>query len=488
MVKFIYANDLSVDGMRDTRLSLIIDQGGHGSRAAVCDAMGNILSLAHRPVATWRPAPLMVELDGEELLQSILDVIDACLEKLDDEDLGRVEHAALACQRSNVVCWSRSSGQVLSPVISWQDRRANEWLQSHKPDAQQVQDITGLVVNAHYGASKLRWCLDHLPKVAEAREAGDLCYGPMASFLIFRLLRERPLYADAVNASRTLLWDWRTGDWSAYLLQHFDLDVACLPQAVASHYDFGHLDCMGRAIPMRLVTGDLAAALYVNGQPQTGTVYITAGTGAFVQRPCGYEPHLTEGLLGGVVLQDETGMHYSLEGTVNGAGSAFDWLVAEHGIKEWTDLLEQETEAGDLVFINSVSGLGSPYWVGDLPPRFVGQGTERQKVVAVLESIVFLLYENFSCLQQLPNNAEQIVINGGLSQSDGFCQRLANLCQVPVLRLQEREATVKGAARLLSSELQANGRGQWFNPAMDSELLYRYQHWHQTLQQVLHNP
>lgn len=474
-----------IDANIDKRLSLIIDQGGHGSRAAVCDTDGHILALAEQPIDTYRPRPLFVEIEAQQLLDSINRAIEQCLSQLPQPQLANIEYAALACQRSNVVCWSRTTGKALSPVISWQDRRASEWLQRQHLDPVEVRKITGLIANPHYGASKLRWCLDHLPRVQEALQADDLLYGPMASFLLFNLLQDRPLYVDAVNASRTLLWDWQEGQWSNELLKQFRLEPQRLPQSVPCRYDFGSLLWHKHEIPMQLVIGDLAAALYAYGQTQADSIYITAGTGAFLQRPCGQQPCLSDGLLGGVVLADERGIHYSLEGTVNGAGSAFDWLQKNYAIDNWIEILQQEPEPGDVMFMNTVSGLGSPYWISDKSPCFKGQGNANQQTFAVLESIVFLLYENFSCMYDVPDNAQQILINGGLSRNEGFCQRLANMCQLPVIRMQESEATVKGAARLLSGCLQVEGTGDEFKPAVDSGLLHRYQHWHQAMQSYL---
>ena len=138
----------------------------------------------------------------------------------------QIVSAGLATQRSSIVCWDRVTGQALSPVISWQDRRAHEWLARFAPHAEAIHATTGLMLSAHYGASKLRWCLDHLPAVAQAETEGRLAFGPLASFLIFRLTAEHTLAADPANAARTLLWNIQSLDWDEGLLHLFSIPVS----------------------------------------------------------------------------------------------------------------------------------------------------------------------------------------------------------------------------------------------------------------------
>ncbi len=144
-------------------------------------------------------------------------------------------------------------------------------------------------------------------------------------------------------------------------------------------------------------------------------------------------------------------------------------------------MLAQEPAAQTVVFINGVSGLGSPFWQSELASEFIGEGDARQRVFAVLESIVFLLYENYLRMRHIPGPAQRIMLNGGLSQNPGFCRRLASLCGVPVLRLREKEATVKGAARLLSGQLQADGEPQLYPPHADAALQQRYRRWREAM-------
>jgi len=185
---------------------LALDQGGHASRALAFDRRGRELATAHVPVATSRDGADLVEQDPVELVRSLqVAAQDAC----DSEATRELPalSAGLATQRSTIVGWERSSGRALTNAISWQDRRYAAWLERLNPVAAAVREKTGLVLSPHYGASKLRWCLDNVPAVQRAVRSNDLAAGPLASFLLSRLLEEKPVLADPANASRTLLFD-----------------------------------------------------------------------------------------------------------------------------------------------------------------------------------------------------------------------------------------------------------------------------------------
>ncbi len=206
-----------------------------------------------------------MEHDPEALMHSVRTAIEQAV-ALDPRGGATLQAAGLATQRSTIVCFDRLTGAALSPVISWQDRRAVRWLEEHGPDPEFIHERTGLVRSPHYGMSKLRWCLDHLSAVQLAERESRLAFGPLSSFVLFRLLEERPVVADPANASRTLLFDYRSRTWSAELLEHCGLPAAPLPRCVPSRFDFGHLRLPGGALlPLTVATGDQSAALYSGG-------------------------------------------------------------------------------------------------------------------------------------------------------------------------------------------------------------------------------
>ena len=466
-------------------LHLAIDQGGHASRALVFGDGGHLVAESSQMIETHHPRDGWVEHDPEALIRSVNHVIADVL-----NDLGpkaqRVTGAGLATQRSSIVCWDRTTGRALSPVLSWQDRRAESQVRALRPHAALVRERTGLMLSAHYGATKLRWCLDHLQPVRDALDRAQLAWGPLASFILFRILEEHPLLADPSTASRTLLWDVESGDWSAELLDLFGLPRGPLPECAPSRHAFGHLPPHAHAhagahrIAMTVVTGDQAAALWGYGEPSAGEAYVNVGTGAFVQRWTGDEPIEAPRLLRSIVWRDAGGARHVLEGAVNGAGAALALVESELGVDsgrlvEW---LEQSDDPP--LFLNGVGGLGSPFWVADFPSRFVGEGAPSQKLVAVVESVVFLLQANLQEMAKYVKAPERLVVSGGLAALDGFCRRLADLSRVPVMRQQVREATARGLAFLVAARPDGWAPPEpaaRFAPQTNTALDDRYRRW-----------
>jgi len=469
--------------MTSTKLFLAIDQGGQSSRALVFDGAGGLVAEGHETIAVNHPHDGWVEHAPQEVLSSTVRAIDQALAALGERH-AHIVAAGLATQRSSIVCWDRDSGAALSPVISWQDRRAAQWVeQFHKHD-EAIHQATGLFVTAHYGVSKLHWCMQNLPAVRAAHQQGRLAWGPMASFMLFHLLEEKPMWADPANASRTLLWNFHSLDWDEELLDLFGVPGEPLPRCVPTCYEFGHLNLHGRRVPLTVMTGDQSAAAYAFGAPHHGTAYVNIGTGAFVQRVCGGNIDYAPRLLTGVVLQCGETVEHVLEGTVNGAGSALVeverqlGVAAEHAERNMAQWLSAATELP--LFLNGVSGLGSPYWVPRFGSCFVGAGTAAEKLAAVAESIVFLTQVNLDEMETLFVAPRRIVVSGGLARLDGICQRLADVSGVPVYRPAECEATARGTAFLLAGRPQhwpEPSPGALFPPLANEALRQRYQRW-----------
>lgn len=468
-------------------LYLALDQGGHASRAIAFDASGRAVASAQRPIATHHPAPDRVEHHAEEVVASLRQSLRVLAESLAAHRTA-ISAAGLATQRSSIVCWDRVTGEALSPVISWQDRRAGAALAGLGLEPVDVHQRSGLMVSPHYGASKLRWCLDHLPAVARALAAQRLAFGPLASFLLFRLVDEQPLVTDPANAQRTLLWNLGARDWDAALLARFGIARACLPRCVPTRHGFGTLRVNEHAAPLTICQGDQPAALFADGMPRADCAYVNLGTGAFVQRTFS-GPVTHPRLLTSLVWEQGDQRVYVLEGTVNGAGAALEWLAASHG----TDALTGElalwlaADGEPPLFLNGIGGLGAPYWVADFPSRFVGEGTIAQQAVAVAESILFLLRVNLEALASAGVPLERIAMTGGLSQLDGLCQRLADLSGIPVWRPVEHEATARGLACLVAGmprTWEAAG-GAAFAPRANARLADRYTRWRRAMDEEL---
>lgn len=470
-------------------LYLCIDQGSHASRVLVFNQHGELISQAYQNIEAHHPAVGFIEYHADEVLNSIRKSLHTVLQEL-GPNRQNIRAAGLATQRSNIVCWDGNTGQALSPIISWQDRRGATQLHSLESHAKQIRLTTGLLLSPHYGASKLRWCLDHLPHVQSALTAQRLRYGPMASYLIHHLVQAHPHLTDPVNASRTQLFNLETLDWDPTLLELFDVPRQPLPACVPNLHQYGQL-ADAPAIPLSLVSGDQATAMYAYGKLQPDTAYLNIGTGAFVSRPSGRARIYSRRLLTSLIWHQPGDSEYVLEGTVNGAGSALEWFAEKYAIPTLLQQLPDwlgESSRHEALFLNGIAGLGAPFWIANFPSHFEGDSRLKARAKAVVESIVFLIQANLDEMLKLAAPPEQIQITGGLAHLDGLCQRIADLSGLPVYRPRQCEATGRGAAYLLAgspSRWPEDNPGDWFKPGKTLSLIETYEKWMKLMLQTL---
>ena len=228
--------------------------------------------------------------------------------------------------------------------------------------AEKIKELTGLQLSPHYGAGKLRWYLDHLPGAKQAFNEGYLAFGPLASFLLFHLLQDQPLLVDHANASRTQLWNLQTRDWDPWLLDLFGIPLETLPSCRPLCHNYGFLRVTD--IPLTAVNGDQTSAIYSLGQPRQDTAIVNIGTGAFILLPTGTELMRQPALLSGLARSTENWGEHIIEGTVNGAGAALDWAARQWDLPNITTHLSTWLSREDEppLFINTIGGLGSPWW------------------------------------------------------------------------------------------------------------------------------
>ena len=472
----------------DTPLYLAIDQGTHASRAIVLDGRGGIVASGEKAIGLTRPQAGWAEQDPEEVVQSVRDAVTAAMKYV---KRGAIAAAGLASQRASAICWDRRDGRALSPIFSWQDRRAHAWIDALQPaHGEAVHAKTGLFLSPHYGASKLRWALDHLPAVRGAAEAGTLAWGPMASFLAFRLLAERPLLADPQCAARTQLWNLHARDWDPELLALFGLPGGFLPRSFHTCGHWGTLDVNGKAVRLAAVNGDQSAAVFASGWPEADTAYLNIGTSAFVQRVLERFPGVVPRQLTGIILDDGTRTVYMVEGNVNGAGTALEWFARDfsvsdllHDLPGWLD----DVKTAPPLFLNGIAGLGGPFWKAEFESRFVGEGGVAEKAVALVESIAFLLQANVDHMAAHVPPPARIRLSGGLSRIQGLCRRIASVSGLPVHRRDDPEATARGIACLAAGRpagWDPGGREDVFAPREDQALRARYREWRELMRQA----
>ena len=483
------AGDLHA-GEGETPLVVAIDQGGHASRAIAFDLTGTAIAESYCAISTFRSGKDRVEHDAHEVTQSIRTALTDLQQALGSA-VDRVVAAGLATQRSSIACWDQRTHQPLSPILSWQDRRHATFVERLRPHEADIRARTGLVLSPHYGASKLRWCLDNVDAVRDAAKHKRLAAGPLSAWLLRSLLIERPHLVDAVNAARTQLLDLHTHAWSSELTTLFGVPQTVLPSVVANRHAFGHIAFGARRIPVTVCTGDQAAMPFALGRPDAQTIYLNIGTGAFLQRSA-EQAEAPQGLLAGLMFTSERDgvmqVAHSIEGTVNGAGSAIDWLSERAGIDTHRAAhamtREQAATLTPPIFVNGVSGVGSPYWRSQLDSRFSGEGGATARLIAVLESIAFLICAN---IERMREGVQRVRISGGLSSSDYLCECIATLSGLTIERLTLPESTATGLAFLVAGEpadWRPNPELERFVGVTDNELSRRYEQWRRLMDEA----
>jgi glycerol kinase len=452
--------------------TLAIDQGTHASRALLVDRRGIPVARHLQPIDLTRPGRGRVEHNPAQILDSVNTVIDSVLHSLPPGQRDAVGACGLATQRSTVLAW-RADGTPCSPALSWQDTRGAQQIAALQPQAEVIRRLSGLPLSAHYGATKLHWLAR-----AFATTPG-LRLGPLAAFLLDNLTDAVISRIDHTNAQRMQLLDINHRGWSEILLDWFDVPADLLPACAPVTSSYGNL--ARHHIPITAVCGDQNAAWFGAGRPEAGSALINIGSGAFIL--AAQDTATTcAALLSTLATSDAERCEYVAEATVNGAGSALQWLQNQYP----SDADPAAQLAGWLqqvhtppLFINTVGGLGSPWWRHDLAPCFYpdsARHTLAERAVAVAESILFLLQANLEKLQR-QSPVRHLWVSGGLSRITPLCQKLADVTGLPVTRTQHDEASARGVAWLAAgqpSDWPPLGDTQLFRPQTDRGLRTRY--------------
>lgn len=461
--------------------SLLLDVGGQGILALVLDEQARPCFKAHRRLDVHERGE-RVEQDPEQLADALQALVVEALSAVDSSGPAPPVPVALAVQRGSVVCWDRDTGAALSPVLSWRDRRSLARLAALGEQAESIRQRTGLRHSPYAGAPKLAWCLSELPPVRAAAEQGRLVCGPLGSFLLARLVRQHPARVDPTLAQRTLLWSHRARGWDPWLLERFGLSARLLPQIVPSHSHHGRLQVADTPAELMLLMGDQNCLPFLHGQPDPDTLTINLGTGAFLLRPV---PEPVDDARFQLTLLDQAdGGRWALEGSVHGAASALNWLAREHSVQaadhDWSSL-DQRVDTPPL-FLNRIDGLGSPWWqaaseAAFIDPDAANDHSPQALLLAVLESIAFLIRANVDAMSERLARPQRIVICGGLSQSDTLCGLIANLLSHDLERLSAVEGTALGLwCRLHRAGLPA-GHFNTVSWRRQPALERRYQQW-----------
>lgn len=451
------------DGTSTQDVILAIDQGTSSSRAMLFDRNGVVRAQAQQELACDYPQSGWVEQDAEALWLSVLTVCREVLAQADSLQL-KVCGIGITNQRETTLLWRRDSGDVVAPAIVWQDRRTLQYCQMLQQRGHQawVSSRTGLCLDPYFSASKLNWLLQE-PALRLAAEQGELAFGTVDSFILWRLTRGRVHATDTTNASRTLLFGIQQLQWDAELLELFDIPAQILPQVRQSADDYGRTDAhwFGRELPIVALAGDQQAAAIGQGCVRAGGLKSTYGTGCFALLNTG--EHLLQSkhqLLSTVACTVQGQTQYALEGSIFVAGAAVKWLRDQLGLikdaAETETLAASLTDNGGVYLVPAFTGLGAPYWRPELKAQWSGLtlGTGKAQLArAVLEAVA---YQTADLLQAMRADGAALLslqVDGGMVNNSWFCQFLANVLDINVMRPLQTETTAFGVALLAGIQL-----------------------------------
>jgi glycerol kinase len=436
---------------------LALDQGTSSSRAIVFHRSGRIVALAQREFTQHFPQPGWVEHDADEIWDTQLAVAQEALASsgLQARDIAAI---GITNQRETTVLWQRDSGRPLHRAIVWQDRRTEPLCAQLREQGlvDEVRRSTGLVIDPYFSGTKLRWLLDHVSGAHIAAAQGELAFGTVDSWLLWKLTGGRVHATDVSNASRTMLFDIRHNVWDPGLLKALHIPASVLPQVFPSAHVYGETTLFGAPIPVAGIAGDQQAALFGQACFASGMAKNTYGTGCFLLMHTGERFETSaNGLITTAAAQTSAAREYALEGSVFIGGAVVQWLRdglrAISSSAEVQSLAESVPDAGGVMFVPAFTGLGAPYWDADARGAIVGltRGSTAAHIArAALESIAF---QSAALLQAMARDGVPVAelrVDGGASVNDLLMQFQADLLGVPVVRPAVTETTALGAAYL----------------------------------------
>lgn len=445
-------------------LILAIDQGTTSSRAIVFAPDGAVVAKAQEEFQQYYPANGWVEHDPTEIWRVTAGVCCAALQQLDDP--ARVAGIGITNQRETTVVWDRKTGEPVYPAIVWQDRRTAELCRKlvREKREQWITEKTGLLLDPYFSATKIAWILDHVPNARARAAQGELAFGTIDSWLIWKFTSGKVHATDATNASRTMLFNIHRQQWDEELLALFNIPAAILPDVYDCAADFGtaNVGLGGRALPIAGVAGDQQAAVVGQACFQKGMVKSTYGTGCFALLNTGEDPiNSRNRMLTTVAYRLGGRTTYAIEGAIFVAGAAVQWLRDKLGIIQHA----AETEAlaaslnsnGSVYLVPAFTGLGAPYWDPDARATLVGLTRDSGRAEIARAALEAVCYQTRDLFEAMAEDAgvrpETVRVDGGMTANGWLLQALADIVNVPVERPLTIESSALGAARLAGLQL-----------------------------------
>ena len=442
-------------------LIVALDQGTTSTRAIVFAADGTALADASRPLEQHYPQDGWVEHDAEEIFAASVAVLREAVER-SGRSLSEIAAIGVTNQRETVVIWDKATGKPIHNAIVWQDRRTEPVCERLRQDGkeQRVTEVTGLLLDPYFSGTKIAWLLDTVPGAKAAAMAGDLLAGTMDTWVIWKLTGGRVHATDATNASRTLLYDLRGGDWSPEMAAMLDVPLGLMPKVRDCAGNYGHTDAaiLGAEIPIRGVAGDQQSALMGQGCIRPGEIKATYGTGCFMLLNTGEAAPVSQArLLTTVAAQIGGRRTYALEGSIFIAGAAIQWLgeglQISGGPQAAEALAAQANDDLGVVMVPAFTGLGAPWWDADARGAILGLTRDAGLPEIARAAFDACALQTRDLIEAMRSDAPtalegvpELRIDGGMARSAWFSQRLSDLTGVAVGRATYQETTALGAA------------------------------------------
>lgn len=439
---------------------LALDQGTTSSRAIVFDKQGRVCGKAQQEFKQIYPKPGWVEHDPHDIYGSQVGVISEALIRA-GVSVDSIAAIGITNQRETTFVWERATGRPVYNAIVWQCRRTADYCEELKRDglADMIYQKTGLVLDAYFSATKLKWILDNVDGARERAEKGELLFGTVDTYLMWQLSKGKIFATDYTNASRTMLFNIHTLKWDDDLLQLFDIPRGMLPEVYPSGHNFGLTDdaFIGREIPICSVVGDQQAALFGHLAVNSGDVKNTYGTGCFLLMNTGDKAVLsTNGLVTTLAAGITDKPQYVLEGSVFIGGAINQWLRDEmrmiKSAKETENYAVRVPSTDGVYVVPGFAGLGAPYWDADARGTIVGitRGTQKEHFIrACLESIDYQVYDLVAAMQRDADvKITNLNVDGGASANNFLMQFQADILDANVVRPMVTETTALGASYL----------------------------------------
>ena len=439
---------------------LALDQGTTSSRAIVFDHSGKICSVAQKEFTQHFPKPGWVEHDPNEIWSSEAAVIAEAISAIDINGLD-IAAIGITNQRETTIVWDIDTEEPIYNAIVWQDRRTAEYCDKLKAQGlvDKVREKTGLIIDAYFSGTKIKWILDNVPGARERAEKGKLRFGNVDSWLVWRLTRGEVHCTDVTNASRTMLFNINTLQWDDDLLKLLDIPRSMMPEVKSSSEVYGHTKTtiFAHEVPIAGIAGDQQSALFGQMCLTPGSIKNTYGTGCFVMLNIGDKPLLSKNnLLTTVAWKIGDEVKYALEGSIYVGGSVVQWLRDGLGFikssSEVEELASSVPDSGGVYFVPALTGLAAPYWDQYARGTIVGitRGTTRAHIArAALDGIAFQTYDIAQAMaRDLGAPLTELKVDGGASRNNLLMQFQSNLLGIPVVRPKITETTALGAAYL----------------------------------------